>query len=165
MFVDDKANSGWVLFYWKLMLPWMMGVRFENTCTVSGKWNVIRVVPRLYRWYIKFSGSFPLLVELQVPIWETSKQRVLCVTNFWFPFSEICVQNQWWYRILRFLRDSNTSAPSWIAVKVMVMFMVRECLLLYDSGIVNFVWKTNEGGDRNYYCVNFCFGGFLILCE
>ena len=33
MFVDDKANGGWFL------LLWVIGVGFENTCTVSGKWN------------------------------------------------------------------------------------------------------------------------------
>ena len=37
---DDKANRGWFLFYLRLMLPWVMGVGFVNTCTVSGKWNV-----------------------------------------------------------------------------------------------------------------------------
>ena len=43
MFIDDKhdkVNSGWFLFYLRLMLPWVMGVGFVNTCTVSGKWNV-----------------------------------------------------------------------------------------------------------------------------
>ena len=29
------------------MLLWVMGVGFENTCKVSGKRNVSRVVPRL----------------------------------------------------------------------------------------------------------------------
>ena len=28
-------------------------VGFENTCTVSGKWNVSRVMPRLYGWVYK----------------------------------------------------------------------------------------------------------------
>ena len=34
------------------MLLWVMDVGFENTCAVSGKWNV-QVVPRLYRWVYK----------------------------------------------------------------------------------------------------------------
>ena len=35
--VDDSANGGWFLFYWGLILLFVMGVRFENTCIVSGK--------------------------------------------------------------------------------------------------------------------------------
>ena len=35
--IGDWANSGWFLFYWGLMLLWVMGVGFENTCKVSGK--------------------------------------------------------------------------------------------------------------------------------
>ena len=30
------------------MLLWVMGVRFENTCTISGECNVSRVIPRCY---------------------------------------------------------------------------------------------------------------------
>ena len=41
------------MFYLRLMLLWVMGVGFENTCTVSGKWNVSRVVPKLYGWVCK----------------------------------------------------------------------------------------------------------------
>ena len=32
---ENPVNSGWFLFYWWLMLLWVMGVGFENTCTVS----------------------------------------------------------------------------------------------------------------------------------
>ena len=35
--VDDQANSGWFLFYWRFMVLWVMIVGFENTCTVSDK--------------------------------------------------------------------------------------------------------------------------------
>ena len=57
--VDDKANSGWFLFYSKLMLLSVMGVGFKkgvgfkNTCTVSGKCNISKVVPRLLGWIYK----------------------------------------------------------------------------------------------------------------
>ena len=30
-----KANGVWLLFYWKLMPLWVMGVGFGNTCTVT----------------------------------------------------------------------------------------------------------------------------------
>ena len=36
------------LFCWRLMLLWVMAVIFKNTDAVSVKWNVSRVVPRLY---------------------------------------------------------------------------------------------------------------------
>ena len=36
------------LFRWRLMLLSVIAVRFKNTGPVSGKWNVSRVVPRLY---------------------------------------------------------------------------------------------------------------------
>ena len=49
-----------VCFYWRLMLILVMGVRFESACTVSGKLNVSRVVPRLYGWVSKlvFAGNY-----------------------------------------------------------------------------------------------------------
>ena len=44
------------------MLLWVMGVGFENTCTVSGKENVFKVIPRLYGWIYKTLKFFPLAV-------------------------------------------------------------------------------------------------------
>ena len=67
MFVDEKANGGMFLFYWRLMLLWVMGVGFENTCIVSRKWNVTRVVSRFYGWVYKILRLPLLLVQLQVP--------------------------------------------------------------------------------------------------
>ena len=72
-------------------------------------------------------------------------QRVLCITNFRFLFFKICVQNQQGHKILRSLLDSNISVPTSIAVRLMIMFMVRERLLLFNSGIVNFVGKPTRG--------------------
>ena len=54
----------WLVFVlWSLMLLWVMGVRFDNTCTVSGKWNVSRVIPRLYGWVYKTLRLSTLVVE------------------------------------------------------------------------------------------------------
>ena len=44
------------------MLLWVMVVGFENTCTVSGKWNVSKVIPRLYGWVYKTLRLSPLAV-------------------------------------------------------------------------------------------------------
>ena len=50
------------------MLLWVMGVEFENICTVSGKWNLSRVIPRLYRWACKTLRLSPLVVKHSVDI-------------------------------------------------------------------------------------------------
>ena len=55
------------------MLLWEMGKGFENTCTVSGKLNVSRVIPRLYEWVYKVLRLPQWLVELSVPILKYSK--------------------------------------------------------------------------------------------
>ena len=56
-------SQWWFLFYCGLMLLWVMGVGFDNTCAVSGKWNVSRVIPRLYGWVYKTFRLSPLVVE------------------------------------------------------------------------------------------------------
>ena len=66
VFVNDKANGGWFLFYCKLMQLWLMGAGFENTGIVLGKWNVSSVIPRLYGWIHKILRFSQLLVELWV---------------------------------------------------------------------------------------------------
>ena len=44
-----KPMLGGLLFFYRgLMLRWVIGLGFENTCIVSGKRNVSRVIPRLF---------------------------------------------------------------------------------------------------------------------
>ena len=74
VFVDDEANGGWFLFYWKLMLLWVMGVGLENTCIVSGKWHVSRVMPRLYGWVYKNWRLSPLGYKHSVVVMTTGSQ-------------------------------------------------------------------------------------------
>ena len=52
---------------WRLRLLWVVGVVFENICTVSGKWNITRVVSWLYGWVHKILRLPPLLAQLHVP--------------------------------------------------------------------------------------------------
>ena len=47
-FAADKVSGGWFLFYWGLMILWVMRMGFDDT--VSGMWNVSRVIPGPYRW-------------------------------------------------------------------------------------------------------------------
>ena len=102
------------MFFWRLMLLWVKGVGFENTYTVLGKWNVSRVIPRLYGWVYKLFITPPLSVELPVPSQGDCQSvscqsvvitagtqsggawvRILWVANFWLLFYEISAQNQW----------------------------------------------------------------------
>ena len=66
-FVDDKANRGWILFYLRLVLLWVIGVGFRNTSTLSVKRNVTRIVSKLFGWVYIILRFPSLLVELQVP--------------------------------------------------------------------------------------------------
>ena len=49
----DLPEARWCNLVLILMLLWVLNVGFENTCTVSGKCNVFRVTPKLYRWVYK----------------------------------------------------------------------------------------------------------------
>ena len=50
------------------MLLWVMGVGFENTCTVPGKWNVFKVISRLYGWVDETLKLNPLAIEHRVVV-------------------------------------------------------------------------------------------------
>ena len=58
----------------KMMLLWVMEVGFDNTCTVSGKWNVSRVIPRLYGWLNKTVRLSTLVVEHFVEVMTAGSQ-------------------------------------------------------------------------------------------
>ena len=66
--VDDKANGGWFLYFWELMLLYVMGVGFKNTYSASGKWNISKVVPRLFGWIYKSNKTAISEFSLQVII-------------------------------------------------------------------------------------------------
>ena len=84
---------------------------FENTCTVSGKWNISRVVPRLYGWVYKILKATPFIgsttsshqrdshsagphsVVVTADSQSGVQVRILWVTNFPLPLYEICAQN------------------------------------------------------------------------
>ena len=68
-----------------------MGVALENTCTVSGKWNVTRVVPKLYGRVYTILRLLPLLVELQVPNLGDSQAAGSVYSQFLIPaLSNLC---------------------------------------------------------------------------
>ena len=45
------------------MLLWIMDVGLDNTCIVSEKWDVSKVIPRLYGWVYETLRFSPLVVE------------------------------------------------------------------------------------------------------
>ena len=51
-----------------------LSVEFENICTVSGKRNVSRVIPRLYGWVYKTLRLSPLAVEHSVVVMTAGSQ-------------------------------------------------------------------------------------------
>ena len=81
------------------MLLQVMSVGFDDTCTVSGKSNVSRVILRLYGWVYKTLRLSPLVVDHRVVAMSArSNPRV---ANFRCLFYESCVLNQWGHKILR----------------------------------------------------------------
>ena len=82
-----------------LMLLQVMSVGFDETCTVSGKSNVSRVILRLYGWVYKTLRLSPLVVDHRVVV--MSARLNPRVANFRCLFCEICVLNQWGHKILR----------------------------------------------------------------
>ena len=61
--------SPWCLVFLLLWIDATLGVGFEKTCIVSGKWNVSRVDPSLYGWVCKTLRLSLLGVEHTVVVW------------------------------------------------------------------------------------------------
>ena len=61
-FVDHMVNRGWILLYWRLMLLWVIGVGFDNTSTLSVKWNITRILSKLFGWVYIILRFLSLLV-------------------------------------------------------------------------------------------------------
>ena len=106
--------SHWWLFFlfcWRLMLLWMMGVGFENTCAVSRKWYVSRDVPRLYEWvYIALTKTHELnrwklcsSCDSGLPL-RRKPVRFPWVVSFRFMFYKINVTRQWGHKICELSR-------------------------------------------------------------
>ena len=96
------------------MLLWVMGVGFNNTCTVSRKWNVSRVIPRLYEWVYKILRLPPLVVENSAVVMSTRlnpKGSQFSIPVLWNLFSGGI---KFWDPV----EDSDTGGPSSIIVRM-----------------------------------------------
>ena len=85
------------------MLLWLMVLEFENTCTVSWKRNVSRVVPRLYGWVYKTLRLPPLAVEHSIVVMTMGSQSRQSQIELGIQFSilvllNLCL-NQWDHKI------------------------------------------------------------------
>ena len=84
----------------------MMGVGFENTCTLSGKWNVSRVIWRLYWWVYLISKLCQLIPGYSLMVVSEDNHVKGPKFNFHLQpifksrFYEICVQKQWRHPVL-----------------------------------------------------------------
>ena len=123
-----------------------MGEGFENICTVSGKWNVPSVMPRLYGWVYKTLRLTPVVVEHSVVVMTAGSQsRRSQIESYEYPIFDS--------RFMKFLFRISGGIklwdPSWVktptlAVRVQLP-LGWNIYWLFNSDIVNFVWKTDEG--------------------
>ena len=112
----------------------MMGVWFENNCTVSEKWNVCRVIARL-PWQlfedVKSSAGNNWTCcsgcQCRLLIWKIPV-RWLKVTNFRSLFYKICVQKQWGLFLIQ-VEDLDTEVPSSVAVRMEYLFCLSILML------------------------------------
>ena len=92
-----------------------------------------------------YNGGFPTKT---IPDW------ILWVTNFRFLFYENWVQNHWGHKILRF----KLRTP--ILTVLVQLPLEWNTYLLFNSDVVNFVWKTNEREEESVIFLIF----FLWQC-
>ena len=120
------VGRGW--FFVLLGADATQGVEFENTCIVSGKWNVSRVIPILYGLIYK-TLRFSLLVVEQIVV-------VMIVGS----------QSRWFQ-----IESYGCLKTPTLAVRAQLQLRWNTYLLL-NSDCVESWW----GGDRKHYFVNIC---------
>ena len=113
------------------MLLWVIGVEFNDTCTVSGKGNVFRVIPRLHGWVYKTLRLSLLVVEHSVVV-ATARLNPMgsqfLIPVLWNLCSESVGHKLW--------------TPT-LVVRVRIPFGWNT-YFLFNTDIVNFMWKTDE---------------------
>ena len=151
---------GWLSQWWLvfvplgLMLLWVMGVGFENTCTVSRKWNVSRVTARLYGWLYKNLRLSPLGVEHGVVVMTVGCQsRRSKIESYGKPiFNFHFTKCQ--FRISGYIKfwDSSEGLQSQFTYRrngILICFFQFWC---YEICVEN----QREGG-RKYCFADFCY--------
>ena len=128
------------------MLLWVISVGFENTCKVSGKWNVSSVIPRPYGWVYKIlrlsfiSGwTYCSGYDCRFPIKPIFDSRFM---KFLFRISE-------GIKFWDLVENSGTDGPSPITVRMEYLFAFQ--FWYCELGV-----KSGWGVGRMYFFINFC---------
>ena len=140
------------MFYWGFMLLWVMGLGFENMCTVSVKWNFSKIIPRLYWWVYKALTLPSLTVELNVVVMTAVLKQDDPRLN---PMG-----NQ--YLIPVFNWD-----PSWRPCHWQSKFNYHYDRILICVEIIKILCVKNQWGGRQktLFCSFLIFGSALTLCS
>ena len=126
----------------------MIGFGFNNTCTVSRKWNVSRVIPRLCEWVYKTLRLSPLVVEHSVVVMSArlnpmgSQFSISVISN-------LCSESVRGIKCWDPVEDSDTGGSTSIAVRM-------EYLLTFQYYYCEFYAENRLGGGRKHCFVNFC---------
>ena len=131
-----------------------MCVGFKNTCTASGKWNISKVVPKLFVWTYKTNKSVISVSSLQFitvgsqpgKLISNPRINIFCLSSY-----KDCVQIQWrikfcLFRYFGFLRTA--CYYSRVGLNRIILFMVTQ--RNEDAGwdqyfIFMFLMLINEG--------------------
>ena len=111
-------------------------VGLDNTCTISGKRDGFRVIPRLYGWVYKTLILSPLLVEHSFVVMSARlipMDSQFSISVLW----HLCLESVVGITLWDPVEDCDTGGRNSITVKMEY--------LIFNTDIVNFVWKTNEG--------------------
>ena len=152
-----------------------MGVAFENTAIVSGKWNVSRIIPRLYRWVYKVLRLSQLIVELWVPNQGFSQsagsQSVVVIVGSQLGGTQCESYEQLLFdsHFLKFLFRINGGIKFWdLSRRLRYWRPEFDCredgMFICLSILILWVLCENRwwGGIKHYF-FNFCFAGVLSL--
>ena len=147
------------------MLLWVMGVGFDNTCTVSGKWNISRVIPRLYGWVYKTLRLSLLAVRHSVVVMTSGFQwRRSQIESYQFSvpvLSNLCLESVGAKNFKILVEDSDAGGPISITVRMEYLLEYFSILILWSlcgkpirgSGRGE---RVGVKGGRKYCFVDFC---------
>ena len=157
-----------------LILLWVMGVGFDITYTISGKWNVSMIISRPYEWVYKTLSLSPLVVEHGTVAMGVSSQQIdprlnLMDSQFLIPVLwNLCSESVGGIKFWGQVEDSETGSPSSITIKmeshICFSILILLTLTLYGRGRqsivllilvlwggVNHWWMRGGGWHRQSY--------------
>ena len=128
-----RLLSQWWLFFVLLEVDATLGdgVGFENTCSVSGKWNVSRVALSLYGWVYKILrlANFAT-VDSIVVVTAVCHSGVSHFESCWWlvsnsRFTKFLLGSSRVIKFVILLEDSDTGGPSSVIVRMEYLFALQ----------------------------------------